>query len=149
MSPTKVKKIVFIVLFSAWLAGVLSFVLYQQMQLFLQFPINIFYVTLSLALMMTIWTFLARNRISGPTRTFTPIQSARTAALALAGSHSGAILAGASSGLLVSYLITPPTEANQDRIQVLASTALAAIALTVVSVWLERVCLVPDKKDDV
>jgi len=148
MRPTKTRKIIFIALFSAWLAGVLSFVLYQQMQVFIEFPLNLLIVTFSLALTIAIWTLLARKRVIGPARTFTQIQSARTAVLALAGSHSGAILAGISIGVLVSYLMTPPTEANQDRIQILAGTALSALALTAVSVWLERICSVPDKRDD-
>lgn len=148
MRPTKTRKIIFIALFSAWLAGVLSFVLYQQMQVFIEFPINLLIVTFSLALTIAIWTLLARKRVIGPARTFTPIQSARTAVLALAGSHSGAILAGISIGVLISYLMTPPTEANQDRIQILAGTALSALALTAVSVWLERICSLPDKRGD-
>jgi hypothetical protein len=40
------------------------------------------------------------------------------------------------------------TPANQDRIQILLATAIGALLLIAASLWLERICLVPDKKDN-
>lgn len=148
MKPTKVSKLFLILIVTGWLVGVVAFVLRQQFQIFIQFPLNYFIATMSIALAIGVWTLLAKNRISGPLKTFSPIQSARTAALALAGSHTGAILAGGSTGLLFNYLLAAPSSANSERIQVLSLTVVSSLFLIAVSLWLERICTVPDQKDD-
>lgn len=148
MKPTKLSSLLKQLIIISWLFGVLFYVLREQFQYFIQVPLNLPIAILSLVVAIGSWTLLARNRISGPTKTFTPIQSARTAALALAGSHTGILLAGGSIGIAVSYLLASPTTANTDRIQVLSGTAVAALLLVVVSLWLERICIVPDQKDD-
>ena len=148
MKPTKLSSLLKQLIIISWLFGVLFYVLREQFQYFIQVPLNLPIAILSLVVAIASWTLLARNRISGPTKTFTPIQSARTAALALAGSQTGILLAGGSIGVASSYLLASPTAANTDRIQVLSGTAVAALLLVVVSLWLERICLVPDQKDD-
>lgn len=148
MKPTKVLRLFKIFAIAGWLLGVLIHILREQLQFFIQVPLNLPIAVTSLVVAIGSWTLLARNRISGPAKTFTALQSARTAALALAGSHTGALLAGGSTGVLISYLLAPPTSANSDRIQVLAATIISALLLVVTSLWLERICLVPDKKDD-
>ncbi|MFZ9751071.1 MAG: DUF3180 family protein [Candidatus Nanopelagicales bacterium] len=148
MKQTKISRLLILILLTAWISGVLAFVLRQQFQVFIQFPLNYFIATLSIAAAMLVWTLLARNRIAGSARTLTSLQAARTAALALAGSHTGALLAGVSFGILVNYLFVAPTQANTERIQVLSLTILSAILLIAISLWLERICTVPDKRDD-
>lgn len=148
MTPTKFSNLLKLFLVTAWLMGALVHILREQFQVFIQVPLNLPIALLSLMVAISSWTVLAKNRISGPAKTFTPLQSARTAALALAGSRTGSLLAGGGAGTLISYLFAPPTAANTDRIQVLAATVLTGLLLAAISLLLERICLVPDKKDD-
>jgi uncharacterized protein YqfA (UPF0365 family) len=148
MKPTSISGLGKLFFLTAWISGVLVHVLRVQFQFYLQVPLNLFVATISMTIAIGTWTILARKRISGPTKTFNPLQSARTAALALAGSHTGTIIAAVASGLAVAYLVAPSTVANTERIQILSATAIAGLLLVFASLWLERICKVPDSKDD-
>ncbi len=148
MTATKFSDLLKFFVVTCCLVGTLFHILREQFQVYIQIPLNLPIALLSLIVAISSWTILAKNRISGPAKTFTPLQSARTAALALAGSRTGTLVAGGGAGALVSYLFAPPTAANTDRIQVLAATVITGLLLAAISLLLERMCLVPDKKDD-
>lgn len=148
MKPTNILQLIRIFVLVGWVFGVIAYALRIQIQFYLQVPLNLFVATLSMTVAIGSWTLLARKRIAGPERTFTAIQSARTAALALAGSRTGTIISGGAFGLTLSYALAPATQANTERIQILSLTLISALLLVMVSLWLERICRIPDSQDD-
>ena len=97
-----------------------------------------------------IWGLLARPRLerrSGAVP-LPPIVAARTAALALACSRTGALSVGAYAGILIGVLprsgsATARSDAWTCGLSVLVSAALVALAL-----WIESMCRIKDKGDD-
>ncbi len=148
MKPTNILQLIRVFVLVSWVFGVIGYALRVQIQFYLQIPLNLFIATLSMAVAIGSWTLLARKRIAGPGRTFTAIQSARTAALALAGSRTGTMISGGAFGLAVSYVLAPATQANTERIQILSLTFVSALLLIIISLWLERICRIPDSQDD-
>lgn len=94
---------------------------------------------------------VVRDRVDGRTRrgarTLHPLQVARAAALAKASSPAGALLAGGYGGVCARLL---PGEATQQRtdVYISGSSAVAALALVVCALLLERACRTPDRSDD-
>lgn len=84
-----------------------------------------------------------------PRRPLHPVQVARAAALAKASSPAGALLLGFYGGL---FLWTVPQAdtlaAASDDVVASGLAALAAAALTVAALVLERACLVPPSPDE-
>lgn len=148
MKPTKFSRLVALFFLSGWLVGVAGFIARVNFKFFLDIPINLPIVTFSMALITFGWTLLIRKKISNPVANLSPIQAARSAALALAGSRTGALLAGGSIGLTVNYAIAANSEANDERVLHLAITTIGGLVLSMVSWWLERICSIPDRKDD-
>lgn len=148
MKPTKLSRLVALFLISGWLVGVTGFIARVNFKLFLDIPMNLPIVTFSMALITLIWTLLIRKRISNPAADISPLQAARSAALALAGSRTGSLLAGGSVGLTINYAIAANSEANDLRVLYLSITAIGGLVLSMVSLWLERICSIPDRKDD-
>lgn len=148
MKPTNILQLIRVFVLVSWVFGVIGYALRVQIQFYLQIPLNLFIATLSMTAAIGSWTLLARKRIAGPGRTFTAIQSARTAALALAGSRTGTIISGGAFGLAASYVLAPATQANTERIQILSLTFVSALLLIIISLWLERICRIPDSQDD-
>lgn len=148
MKPTNILQLIRVFVLVSWVFGAIGYALRVQIKFYLQIPLNLFIATLSMAVVIGSWTLLARKRIAGPGRTFTAIQSARTAALALAGSRTGTIISGSAFGLAASYVLAPATQANTERIQILSLTFVSALLLIIISLWLERICRIPDSQDD-
>ena len=98
-----------------------------------------------LAVCLFIWTLLARPRLlrrPGHPR-MAPVVAARTAALAMAGSRTGAAVFGFYSGVVLGLLPAFDTEAGQQYIYAGVVTAVASLALAVVAYWLETLCRLP------
>lgn len=98
---------------------------------------------------------VVRDRVRGaprpapggrPPRALHPLQVARAAALAKASSPAGALLVGAYAGLLA---WTAPRDAQQATAdaRVAGLSALAALALVVAALVLERACRTPEAQD--
>ena len=78
-----------------------------------------------------------------------PIVAARSAALAMAASRTGAIVAGFYAGVTVGLLPGWSVAYVRDRVVVSAVTVLTASLVVAAALWLERVCRVPpDASDD-
>ncbi len=106
-----------------------------------------------LAVALGIWTFLARPRLKRRpgAKALPPIVAARTAALAMAGSRTGALVAGFYSGVGLAALPARFTMAGQDTLWAAAGTAVGSLLLVAVALWLEHICRLPldhDGADD-
>jgi hypothetical protein len=95
------------------------------------------------------WALLARPRLlhrpGHPP--LDPILAARTAALAMAGSRTGAAVTGFYLGAAGALLPAADTEAGRSSAGAAAATAAAGAVLAVVALWLEGMCRLPGDDD--
>lgn len=103
-----------------------------------------------LALALLLWALGTRSRLSGRpgTRPMDPIVAARTAALAMAGSRTGAIVSGFYLGVALG--LAPGWDVEYVRTQAIAAgvTSVVSLLVVAVSLWLERICRLPPDLDD-
>jgi hypothetical protein len=72
-----------------------------------------------------------------------PLVAARTAALAMAASRTGAIAGGVYLGIALSFATRWGQEAGRERVITAGLSVLASIAVVAVALWLERMCRLP------
>jgi hypothetical protein len=78
-----------------------------------------------------------------------PLVAARSAALAMAASRTGAIVAGFYAGVAIAFAPSWDLSAARERIVIALVTVVGAGLVVVAALWLERVCRVPpDASDD-
>lgn len=95
------------------------------------------------------WALVARRRLRpkpGAPR-MAPLVAARTAALALAGSRTGSIIAGLYGGLALRLLQETSVAAGRDRLLAAALASLGGLVLCLVSLWLEHICRLPEEPE--
>ena len=102
-----------------------------------------------LGLAMAMWALLSRPRLqghkgakSGSTR-MPPLMAARTAALAMAASRVGSLVAGFYAGVALASLPHRDTPAGMTTTWASAASALGALALVAAALWLEYMCRLP------
>jgi hypothetical protein len=95
------------------------------------------------------WTLLARPRLlrrpGHPP--LDPIVAARTAALAMAASRTGAVVCGFYLGVAAALLPALDTEAGRSSAGAAAATGAAGLVLALVAYWLEGLCRLPGDDD--
>lgn len=100
------------------------------------------------------WAVMARRRLHpkpGAPRTaprMAPLMAARTTALALAGSRTGAVVLGMYGGVALRLLQETAVAAGRERLLAAALAALGGLVLAALSLWLEHSCRLPDDTDD-
>ncbi len=93
-----------------------------------------------------VWAVAARRRLHpkpGHPR-MAPLVAARTTALALAGSRTGAVVAGLYGGLAARLLSETAVPAARERLLAAGLAALGGLALCLLSLWLEHICRLPN-----
>jgi len=108
-------------------------------------------VMLVLAIALALWARGTRARLAHQpgTKPMDPIVAARSAALAMAASRTGAIVAGFYGGVTIGLLPGWGVAYVRERVIVSAVTVLTAGLVVAAALWLERVCRVPpDASDD-
>ena len=96
------------------------------------------------------WAVVARRRLHpkpGAAR-MAPLMAARTTALALAGSRTGAVVFGMYGGVAVRLLDETAVAAGRERLLAAALAALGGFVLAALSLWLEHICRLPDDTDE-
>ena len=103
-----------------------------------------------LAFALGVWALLARPRLrrTEGARPMAPLVAARTAALAMAASRTGAIVGGFYTGTIIGALAMRMSEAGMDTIIRAGVAALGSLALVVIALWLERLCRLPEDDDE-
>jgi len=98
-----------------------------------------------LALALALWARGTKARLSRRegTKPMDPIVAARTAALALAGSRTGALVAGFYVGVGLALVPDWSVPSVRDRIVVALVTVGFAALVVVAALWLERICRIP------
>lgn len=96
------------------------------------------------------WTVVARRRLNpkpGAPR-MAPLMAARTTALALAGSRTGAVVFGVYGGVALRLLQETAVAAGRERLLASALASLGGLVLAALSLWLEHNCRLPDDTDE-
>lgn len=150
MKKTKISSLFWIFLIGASL-GIFGPSIYENLTSRLIF-INLNTALAVFLLDMTIlfWGNNFRKRLNsrGTLQTVNAVVAARTTALAFAASRTGALLFGFYSGVaffLIPHLGNP---ANTQRLINAFVTALLALWLLILGLWLEKICQVPQRADD-
>ena len=77
-----------------------------------------------------------------------PLLAARTAALAMAASRAGALVAGLYGGMAIGLLPSWSTTAGRDSVILGGLTSALGLGLAAVALWLERICQIKDGDDE-
>lgn len=96
-----------------------------------------------------VWALVARKRLHpkpGAPR-MAPLVAARTAALALAGSRTGALVFGIYGGLALRLIQETAAAAARERLLAATLASIGGLILTVLSLWLEHLCRLPHDPD--
>jgi len=99
---------------------------------------------------LLVWGLLAKPKLQrkpGRPR-LDPLVAARTAALAMAASRTGAAVAGFYGGVAIGLLDSLDTPAGRQYAAAAGAAALASIALSAVGLWLESICRLPGDGDE-
>lgn len=103
-----------------------------------------------LAISLLVWTLLARPRLlRKPGHVpLAPLAAARSAAMALAASRVGTLVAGIHLGLAVAVVPALSTPAAREELLIAAVTFVFSIGFTAVGWWLEVLCRVKGDPGD-
>jgi len=116
----------------------------------LSVPITMPVVMALLALTTALWARGTRARLAGRpgTKPMDPIVAARSAALAMAASRAGALVAGFYAGVLVDLVPRFDVPGVRERGVIAIATVVMAVLLALAGLWLERICRIPPSDDD-
>ncbi|MFN8148746.1 MAG: DUF3180 domain-containing protein [Candidatus Nanopelagicales bacterium] len=111
-------------------------------------PITMPVVMALLALATALWARGTRARLAGRpgTRPMEPLVAARSAALGLAASRAGALVAGFYAGVLVELVPRFDVPGVRERGIIAIATVVMAVLLALAGLWLERVCRLPEDR---
>jgi len=104
-----------------------------------------------LAAALLFWALLVRPRLRHDphSRPLDPLVAARTAALAMAASRTGAIVGGVYFGIAVAFASRWGQPVGRERVITAIVAVVASIAVVAIGLWLERMCRLPDEPDGV
>jgi heme A synthase len=151
MTPTRPRLLVALVVVSAAVGwGVVRLVdAYADRSLPVPWTASL--VMLLLAIALALWARGTRARLEHRpgTKPMDPVVAARSAALAMAASRTGAIVAGFYAGAAIGLWPGWDVAYVRERIVISLVTVLFALLVVVAALWLERVCRVPpDSPED-
>jgi ABC-type thiamin/hydroxymethylpyrimidine transport system permease subunit len=91
------------------------------------------------------WAYTSRPRLQRKpgAKPMPPLVAARTAAMAMAASRIGAVVAGFYAGVAVGMLPSIATPSGTSTFWSASLASLGAVALVVAALWLEHVCRLP------
>ena len=103
-----------------------------------------------LAIALGFWGILSRPRLQRHpgARPMPPLVAARTAALAMAASRTGALVLGIYTGIGAGAFAVRITLAGQNTLWASIGTALGALLLVCAGLWVEHLCRLPTPGSD-
>ena len=151
MTPTRPRLLVALVVISAAVGWGVSRLVDAYADRSLPVPWTAALVMGLLALALALWARGTRARLTGQpgTKPMDPLVAARSAALGMAASRTGAIVAGFYVGVSIELAPGWGVAYVRERVIVSLVTVLLAGLVVAAALWLERVCRVPpDASDD-
>jgi hypothetical protein len=107
-------------------------------------------VMVVLAIALALWARGTRDRLARKpgTKRIEPLVAARSAALAMAASRTGAVVGGFYAGVAIA--LAPMWDVPYVRERILVSLAAlgGAVLVVLAALWLERVCRLPPEDDE-
>lgn len=142
MTPTKPRNLLLVAAIFAGLGWMLIAAVDRFAGRLLQVPFSAVGALAMMALALLIWGLLARPRLlRKPGRVpLDPIVAARTAALAMAASRTGAAVGGFYVGVAIGMVPFLTSPAGREYAAAAAASALASALLAVVGLWVESIC---------
>lgn len=107
-------------------------------------------VVWTVAVFVGVWAFASRRRLHpkpGMPR-MAALTAARTTALALAGSRTGAVVLGVYAGIALRLTEETAVAAARERLLAAVLASLGGLLLAAVSLWLEHLCRLPDDDEE-
>jgi len=147
MSPTRLSMLVVVAVISTVLGLAVADVVAAIAGRPIPVPLSSAVTIAALAVVLAVWAEVFRRRLSRP-QPIDPFVAVRSAALAMAASRAGAIVLGYFAGVGIWFTLDLSSPAARERALICALGAVAALALTAVGLWLERVCRLPDGGDE-
>lgn len=146
MTPTRLRTLALIALIAAVAGWVVVTLVDALLGRFLPVPWTAALAIALLTAFLLVWGLLAKPRLQGQpgVERLEPVVAARTAALALASSRTGAAVFGFYAGVAIGLVPYLDTQAGRDYAWSAAGASLASIALVIVALWLERMCRLPE-----
>jgi hypothetical protein len=150
MTPTRIRTLAVIALATVLLGWFIVAMVDALAQRLLPVPWSAAVALALMAFALLVWALLARPRLlRKPGRPpLPPLTAARTAALAMAASRTGAGVGGFYAGVALGLLPSWDTPAGQDYVLAAAGAAAASAVLAVVGLWLESLCRLPGGDED-
>jgi hypothetical protein len=151
VTPTRPRLLVALVVISAAVGWGVSRLVDAYADRSLPVPWTAALVMGLLALALALWARGTRARLTGQpgTKPMDPLVAARSAALGMAASRTGAIVAGFYVGVSIELAPGWGVAYVRERVIVSLVTVLLAGLVVAAALWLERVCRVPpDASDD-
>ncbi len=150
MQPTRIRTLVYLAIAGAAIGILLPALWDRASQRLLPIPWLGAIVLFVLAGALLWWTLGVRRRLSGKPGVprLDPLLAARTVALAMAASRTGALVAGFYAGVVLYFAPNITLAPNRSRVITSAVATLGGIALMVVALWLEHICRVPEPPAD-
>jgi len=145
MKPTRIRFLVLPALVSGVLGWVVATLMDGQFGRALPVPLLAAVTLWLLAAAVLVWALLARPRLQrkSGSHPMPPIVAARTAALAMAASRTGGIVAGFYAGVAAGTFPDRLTQAGNHSLWASGAAAIGALALVVAALWLEYLCRLP------
>ncbi len=161
MKPTSKRFLAFLWIIGVTLGLSTARAYYASMDRLLQLRIATPMFVAAMCLALLWWTLIVRKRLlhlqrqrhaaAHPGQPFMatakplePMTAAITVALAFASSRAGALASGIYLGIGGSYLPHLESDDVRWRLAYAIATAVLALALTAIALWLERTCKLPD-----
>jgi hypothetical protein len=150
MTPTRVRLLVLLAVLGAVVGWALTRLVDAYAGRSFPVPWTAPVVMALLALALVLWTRGTRARLAGRpgTKPLDPIVAARSAALAMAGSRTGAVVAGFYLGVALALSGAWDVPYVRELVLLALATVVASGAVVAASLWLERVCRLPPDASD-
>lgn len=149
MTPTRIRVLLALAAVAAAVGWAVMAVVEGQQGRVIPVPWTAGALLWMLAVALFAWTLLARPRLlrRPGARPMSPFVAARSAALAMAASRTGSLVAGFYAGMAVGAFPMRMTPAAQDTLWASLLAVAASITLAAVALWLERLCRLPSDDD--
>lgn len=150
MGPTRVRLLVLLAVIAAAVGWSIVELMQGQSGRVLPVPWLAAVTMWVFALGLLAWTVVVRPRLLHRPghRRLDPMVAARTAALAMAASRTGALVLGAYAGIGLGAFSARHTPAGQQSLLASLATVVGALAVIVIALWLERLCRLPVDDDE-